>query len=350
MAPMLSWPASPSTPPGALLLKIAVIVVNWNGGLDLRRCLEALAAQERPAERVLVVDNASSDGSLERALPALPAAEALAMGANVGFAAANNAALRACADCDWVALLNPDAFPRPDWLGRLAAAAAAAPAFSAFASQLRQAGQEALLDGTGDVYHVSGLAWRDGHGAAVPDRDAPREVFSPCAAAALYRRDALLEAGGFDERYFCYLEDVDLGFRLRLRGHRCLYVPDAVVLHVGSGSTGRGSDFSTYHGHRNLVWTFFKDMPAALLALYLPQHLLLNAASVAWFAARGQARVILKAKWDALRGLPAVLRERRRVQGGRRVGGSELRRSMARGWLRPYAPRVRRADGITAPS
>jgi GT2 family glycosyltransferase len=330
-------------------LRIAVIVVNWNGGDDLRRCLQALAAQERAADRVIVADNGSGDGSLEPALAALPGAEALRLGRNTGFAAANNAALRACADCDWVALLNPDAFPRPDWLQRLAAAAAAAPGYASFASQLRQAGDEARLDGAGDVYHVSGLVWRDGHGAAVPAQDAPREVFSPCAAAALYRRDALLEAGGFDERYFCYLEDVDLGFRLRLRGHRCLYVPEAVVLHVGSGSTGRGSDFSTYHGHRNLVWTFFKDMPAALLLLYLPQHLLLNAASVAWFAARGQARVILKAKWDALRGLPAVLRERRSVQRARTVGGSALRRAMARGWRRPYAPRVR-GDGITAPS
>ena len=146
-----------------------------------------------------------------------------------------------------------------------------------------------------------------GHGAPAPSSDAPREVFSPCAAAALYRRDALDDVGGFDERYFCYVEDVDLGFRLRLRGHGCLYVPDAVVHHVGSGTTGRGSDFTTYHGHRNLVWTFFKDMPGPLLALYLLPHLVLNLATIAWFATHGRARLILRTKWDALRGLPAVL-------------------------------------------
>lgn len=323
-------------------LKIAVIVVNWNGGEDLRRCLESLAVQERPADRVLVVDNGSSDGSLERALPALPGAEPLRLGRNTGFAAANNAGLRACPDCDWVALLNPDAFAEPGWLARLAAAAESAPEYSFFASQLRRAGDASRLDGAGDVYHVSGLVWRRGHGAPVPAQDAPREVFSPCAAAALYRRDALLDVGGFDERYFCYLEDVDLGFRLRLRGHRCLYVPDSVARHVGSGSSGRDSDFCVYHGHRNLVWTFFKDMPGALLALYLPQHILMNAAGVAVFAARGRARVILKAKWDALRGLPAVFRERRRVQAQARVGGRALRRMMARGWLAPYSARSRR--------
>jgi len=323
-------------------LKIAVVIVNWNGGESLRRCLASLAAQERRPDRVIVVDNASQDGSLERALGAFPSAEPIRMQANVGFAAANNAALRACDECEWVALLNPDAFPASSWLARLEEAARAHPGHASFASQLRQAADDVLLDGAGDVYHVSGLAWRAGHGAAVPAGADPGEVFSPCAAAALYRREALVEVGGFDERYFCYLEDVDLGFRLRLRGHRCLYVPEAVVLHVGSASTGKGSEFSTYHGHRNLVWTFFKDMPGALLALYLPQHLLLNVVSVAWFMARGQSAVILRAKWDALRGLPAVLRERGSVQRGRRVGGRELRRAMARGWLAPYSARVRR--------
>jgi GT2 family glycosyltransferase len=319
-------------PPG----RIAVVVVNWNGGELLRECLQALAVQERRPDRVLVVDNGSTDGSLERALPECPSAEAIRLGANVGFAAANNVALRVCADCDGVALLNPDARPAPSWLSRLAAAAEANPGCAAFASQLRSSRESGLLDGTGDVYHVSGLVWRAGHGAPLPGAESPREVFSACAAAALYRREALLEIGGFDERYFCYVEDVDLGFRLRLRGYRCLYVPDAVADHVGSALTGRRSDFSTYHGHRNLVWTFFKDMPLPLLALYLPQHLVLNVLSVLWFSARGQARAILRAKWDALRGLPAVLRERRRVQRGRRIGARELLHAMARGWPVPF--------------
>jgi GT2 family glycosyltransferase len=117
-------------------------------------------------------------------------------------------------------------------------------------------------------------------------------------------------------------------------------VPDAVVRHVGSASSGKGGDFSTYHGHRNLVWTFFKNMPATLLALYLPQHVLFNLSSVAWFSARGQARTILRAKWDALRGLPAVLSQRREVQGERRTSARELRGAMARGWLTPYTSRA----------
>jgi GT2 family glycosyltransferase len=321
-------------------MKIAVVIVNWNGGDDLGACLQALARQERRPDRVLVVDNGSTDGSLERALPSLPSAEPVRLGANVGFAAANNVAIRVCADCDAIALLNPDAFPEPSWLARLAAAADAHPECAAFASQLRSARDGDRLDGIGDVYHVSGLVWRDGHGAPLRAGEEPREVFSACAAAALYRRKELLEIGGFDERYFCYVEDVDAGFRLRLRGYRCLYVPDAIARHVGSATTGRGSAFSTYHGHRNLVWTFFKVMPWPLLVLYLPAHLALNVASVLWFAARGQGRAILKAKWDALRGLPAVLGERRRVQRERTIKARDLRDAMARGVFTPFTSRA----------
>lgn len=334
--------------------RIAVVVVNWNAGDWLRRCLESLANQERRPDRVIVVDNASADGSLDAALRLFPRVEAIRLDRNVGFAAANNVALRAAGDCDLVALLNPDAFAAPSWLARLAAAAGENPGHAAFASQIRIDADARLLDGAGDVYHVSGLVWRAGHGAPAPASDATREVFSPCAAAALYRRDALLDIGGFDERYFCYLEDVDVGFRLRLRGHRCLYVPDAVAHHVGSGTTGKGGDFSTYHGHRNLVWTFFKDMPAALLVRYLPQHLLLNLASVAWFAAHGRGRVILRAKWHALRGLPAVLAARRDAQAGRRVAARDLAGAMTHGWRTPYLSRARRgvaeAQGAPAPA
>ena len=337
--------ANPRVRPPA---KIAVVVVNWNAGDWLRRCLESLAAQERRPERVLVLDNASTDGSLEAALRLHPRVEAIRLDANVGFAAANNRAIAACDDCDLVALLNPDAFAAPSWLARLEAAAESHPGHAAFASRILLAHDDRLLDGAGDAYHVSGLVWRAGHGTRAPAADAPREVFSPCAAAALYRRDAIMDAGGFDETYFCYLEDVDLGFRMRLRGQRCLYVPDAVVRHVGSGTTGRGSDFSTYHGHRNLVWTFVKNMPAPLLALYLPQHLLLNLLSVLWFAARGRALVILRAKRDALRGIPAALAARKRAQSGRRVSLRELRSAMTRGWLTPYLGRGDRGQALPA--
>jgi GT2 family glycosyltransferase len=143
-------------------------------------------------------------------------------------------------------------------------------------------------------------------------------------AAALYLRDDFLKVGGFDEDYFSYFEDVDLSFRLRLMVGRCLYVPQVVVYHVGSASTGKESDFSIYFGYRNLIWTFFKDMPARLFWMYLPRHIALNIYVAIVFWLRRKRGIILKAQLDAIRGLPAVLRKRKRVQRQRIVALKEI--------------------------
>jgi GT2 family glycosyltransferase len=138
-----------------------------------------------------------------------------------------------------------------------------------------------------------------------------KEIFSPCAAAALYRKAAVDGIGGFDEDFLCYGEDVDLGFRLRLAGHPSRLVSEAVVLHEGGGSSGgRRSDFTAYHGHRNMVWVYVKNMPGLLFWLLLPLHLLANLASMVILALRGQGGIAWKAKRDALRRLPAMWKKR----------------------------------------
>jgi GT2 family glycosyltransferase len=311
--------------------RVAAIVVNANGGRHLDETLDSLARQTAPPYRTIVVDNASVDGSADGLEQRRPGVEVLRPGRNLGFAAANNLAARAAADCDWIALVNPDAFPEPPWLETLLASAAAHPECRFFGSRLVSAADPEVLDGTGDVLHVSGMAWRRDHGSRGVVRDEEEEVFSPCAAAALYRRDVFLEVGGFDERFFCYFEDTDLAFRLRLAGHRCLYVDAAVCRHVGSALAGRHSDFTIYHSYRNQVWTFLKNMPLGLLVLYAPQHLIVNVLTVLAYATRGQGRVVLRAKRDAIRAVPEILRERRAIQRGRQVGCRELRRLMARG-------------------
>jgi len=311
---------------------VAVVIVNWNSGAYIDRTLASLASQTVRPARVIVVDNASSDGSADGLEDRHAGVEVIRAGTNLGFAAANNRGVEAAEGCEWVALLNPDAFPEPDWLERMLAAADAHPDHALLGARLVLADEPETLDGTGDAYHVSGLAWRRHHGRPVSEAPAvAEEVFGPCAAAALYRRSAFLAAGGFEERYFCYLEDVDLAFRLRLAGHRAMSVPDAVVHHVGSATTGRVSDFTVYHSHRNIVWTYASDMPGRLVWLYLPQHLLMNLLTVLWFATRGQARVILRAKRDALLGLGWAIRRRRAVQATRRVDADDLRGQMTRG-------------------
>ena len=312
--------------------RVAVIIVNYNGGAMLERCIEALGRQTFRDFRTVVVDNASSDGSADGLEERHPGVELVRAGENLGFAAGNNLGVRHAAGAEWIALLNPDAYAAPDWLARLMQAAASS-GFDFFGCRMRLADTPHLLDGTADVYHVSGLAWRRDHGAPVISGAArAEEIFGPCAAAALYRRADFEAVGGFDESYFCYFEDVDLAFRLRLAGLRCAYVPEAVVDHVSSGISGRRSDFATYHGHRNLVWTYVKDMPALLFWLYLPMHLVANLVAIVVCARRGQLRVVLRAKRDALAGLPRVLRARRAVQAQCRATPARLRAVMARGF------------------
>jgi GT2 family glycosyltransferase len=295
---------------------VSVIIVNWNGEPFLDRCLTALMAQTVQPNEIIVVDNASSDRSIE-IVWRFPFVRLIALDQNTGFAHGNNLAIEAASEeSEWIALINPDAFAEPSWLETLLLAADSNPEYDVFGSKLINAIDPTKLDGAGDAYHVSGLVWRMGHGSLIPtSAESEIEVFSPCAAAALYRRTALHELGGFDEDYFCYVEDVDLGFRLRLAGHRCLYVPQSVVYHIGSGTTGgQHSDFSIYHGHRNLVWTFVKNMPGILFWLMLPLHLSLNLVSVIWFLLLGRGKVILQAKRDAVFGLPKMWRKRQLIQ------------------------------------
>jgi GT2 family glycosyltransferase len=311
---------------------VAVVVVNYNGGDVVERSLEALAAQTRKPDRTIVVDNDSTDGSTERIEDQFPDVELLRQGENVGFAGGNNAGVRAAEGCRWVALLNPDAFPEPDWLERLLATAEARPEFSFFGSLLLRADDSQEVDGTGDAYHVGGIAWRRDNGRPLAEAHLePGEVFSPCAAAALYRRDAFLEAGGFDESFFAYYEDSDLAFRLRLLGHRCFYEPGAVVRHVGFSTSGEESPFTVFHSQRNLVWAWVKNMPGPLLAVYLPQHLLVNILNVGWYSMRGEAGAVLRSKVAAVRGLPSVWRQRRELQRRRVASSRELRAAMAKG-------------------
>jgi GT2 family glycosyltransferase len=183
--------------------------------------------------------------------------------------------------------------------------------------------------------------WRRKHGQPVDSDPSRLPFFAPCAASALYLRSAVLEVGGFDEDYFCYIEDVDLGFRLRLAGYQCLHLHDAITYHIGSAITERESDFSIYHGHRNLVWTYFKNMPAGPRWRYMWQHLLMNLVSIAFYTAKGRPGVIFKAKWHAIRGLPAQIRKRKARQNTAKKGlpDIDITRVMTKGWLTPYLHR-----------
>lgn len=316
--------------------EVLVVIVNYNGGELLGRAVDAMKRQTFANHRLVIVDNASSDNSIASLRDSHPETEVLCAGANLGFAAANNLAVRTSPGSRWIALLNPDAFPESDWLQKLVEAARDHPDIAAWASRTVDARDPALLDGAGDAYHISGRYWRRGYHCPAAHRYEQRdEVFAACAAAALYSRTAWEQVGGMDEDFFCYGEDVDLGFRLQLAGYRCLYLPTAIAYHYGSAVTGARSDFSTYHGQRNLVWVYVKNMPAMLFWPLLPYHLILNAAALLGCTLRGQGRIAFQAKFDAVRGLAGAWRKRSAIQRSRRASVARIWALLAGGWPGP---------------
>ena len=301
-------------------MRIGVIIVNYNGGEVLRRSIESLKNQTHPADRCLVIDNQSLQEPLRGDESWLNGIEVIKSETNLGFAAANNLGASLFKDMDWLAFLNPDAFAEPTWLQRLCEEASNDPQTLVFASRQINAQHPNLLDGAGDSLTRGGRPYRRGFGEdsskAFLKAD---QVFSACGASMFIHRSIFEAVGGFDEDFFCYLEDIDLGFRLQLEGYACRYLPDAKVHHLGSAITGKQSDFSTYHGHRNLVWLYLKNMPAPLFWLYLPQHLALTLAAFFMCIRRGQGRVFLRAKWDAMKDLKKFLMKRSLIQRRRKA-------------------------------
>jgi len=309
---------------------ITVIVLNFNAGAYLTACVEALAAQNFKNFRAIIADNGSTDTSFEEARSRIddPRFSFVEFGVNHGFARGNNLAAESV-ETPLVVLLNPDAIPEPDWLTELEKAERAFPKAGSFGSLQLDLNDRAQLDGAGDNYLALGVPWRGGHGHSAGASPPKGDVFSACAAAAMYRTDLFRAAGGFDEDYFCYVEDVDLGFRLRLRGGGCRHVPDAIVAHAGGVSSGsRRSEFAVYHGIRNMIWTFVKNMPGPLFVLLAPGHVLILVVLLTKAILRGEGACVYRAIRDAVCGLGAILGKRRKVQAARVATNADIASAM----------------------
>lgn len=321
--------------------RVRVIVVNHNSGPWLARCLAALQRQTWCDFEAVVVDNASSDGSMCLPLDD-PRFFAIRQHLNLGFAAASNLGAQGARGA-WLALLNPDTEAQPDWLAQLLFAASAHPNYAIFGSTQLRAENRQVLDGRGDCLSAYGAVWRSGYGHRRPRTLPSGEVFSACAAALLIERIWFERLGGFEDRFFCYVEDIDLCFRARLLGARVWQCAPAEVLHAGSFSGG--GSFSTYHGTRNLAWMLMRCMPGPLLPLALTGYVL--SAILMLLRSRGvQAR---GARWrglvDGLGGWERMRPTRQIIQASRRYGVFQVA-----AWLswNPLAPLLRRAVDLTA--
>jgi GT2 family glycosyltransferase len=330
-------------PPGSVPPLVSAVVVNWNGADCVDGCLASLLNQTWPALEIIVVDNGSTDGSRELLRSRYgPRITLIESPVNLGFAGGNNLGIRAAKGA-YVALLNNDAVAQPGWIGALVAAAEADARIGMCASKVLVLDGNGLIDSAGLLLSPDGIG--RGRGRLEPDGDAyarGEEALIPSGCAALYRRAMLDEIGLFDEDFFAYCEDSDLGLRGRLAGWTCRYVPTAVVHHAYSRSTAPYSTFKAFHVERNRCFVVLKCFPATAIVASLP-YSLARYALQAWGAVtrRGAAArlsertsptalvaLLLRAWGAALVLAPRMLARRRRQRALRRLTPAEWRRAV----------------------
>lgn len=246
-------------------MKVTIIIPNYNGLAFMEHCMKALDHQNFKDFSVLVVDNGSTDGSVEwlkeHGIPAV------FLKTNTGFSGAVNVGIKKAAT-PYVILLNNDTKADPDYVGELVRAMEASPKIFSVSSRMIQMYHPDLMDDAGDMYSVLGWAYQRGVGQPLERYDKPFKIFSACAGAAIYRRQVFEEIGYFDEMHFAYLEDIDVGYRAKLYGYDNVYCPTARIFHVGSGTSGsKYNSFKVKLAARNNVYLNYKNMPAGQLLL-----------------------------------------------------------------------------------
>ena len=320
---------------------VSVIVLNWNGRDYLLPCLESLSGQDYENLEVILVDNGSSDGSVRLAQERYPWIRTVENGENLGFAAGNNIGIRH-AKGDYVVILNPDTELAAGAIGAMRQAIGKSWLYGACASKIVLKFEPDLLDAAGIVVCPDGLSV--GRGRLEPGEryDREEEVFFGSGCCIMCRREMLedIRVGDdyFDESFFMYADDTDLGWRSRLRGWRCIYTPDALVYHLHSASSDDYSPLKAFLVERNRIWLQAKNFPLPVICRglvftafrYLFQAygaLAGKGAPGAFSKARSKkelAAILVRAWASALAGLPAVWKKRTIIQKRRKIGSREI--------------------------
>ncbi|MCX7938476.1 MAG: glycosyltransferase family 2 protein [Thermoflexales bacterium] len=289
--------------------RVDVVIVNWNGLRYLPECLEALSQQVFQDFQVWFVDNGSSDGSVNWVREHYPHIRVIANNVNRGFAAANNQAIR-CGSAPFVATLNNDAVPAPNWLAEMVKAMESYPTVGMVASLMLFYNAPAIINSAGIAVDRLGFAWDRLGGLPIHSSERePISVFGACAGAALYRRAMLDQIGLFDEDFFAYLEDVDLAWRAQWAGWDCLYVPTARVLHHHSATAREGLSLKDYLLARNKVWLVAKNYPRRALVAYLPLIALYDAMAALSMISRRRTLCALRGRAAGWRNLSGALKQ-----------------------------------------
>jgi GT2 family glycosyltransferase len=322
----------------------SIIILNWNGKHLLKECLDTVLAQTFRDFETIVVDNGSTDGSVESLKEWDERIRIVELPANLGYAGGNNAGIR-IAGGRYIVLLNNDTAVEPGWLDALSRATHRHPHGGMFTPRILNYYRRDEIDNTGHVIYPDGLA-RGRHRLEKDDGrfDEEGEVLHPSGCAGVYRKEMLDRVGLLDDTFFAYGEDVDLGLRARWAGWTCHYVPDAVVYHKYSATSGRYSPRKAFLVERNRIWVLFKNFPfrEILLSPFFTVYryamhyrgIAIGKGASGRFAQDLSAwklfGVILKAEAAGFAGLPRVLRQRREIRRNRRITSAQFRELVRR--------------------
>lgn len=303
-------------------MKVAVVVLNWNGLHHLHECLPALYRQTRPPDQIIVVDNASTDDSVAWLHSEYPQVEVVALKENRGFAGGNAVALRHVRG-DAVVLLNNDTRPHDNFVEALVACAEKHPEAGSIAAHLVDWDGK-FTDSAGDGCKVTGRGFARNRRKDAASAPATGRVLCACAGAALYRMEMIEQIGFLDTDFFLNFEDTDLALRACLQGWESWFCAEAVVRHRISASQGAWSRVNVYYGARNHLWVCFKNFPAAVLAKYSP---LIAAEILGMYLVsvrHGRGLSYIKGLVDGFRGIPRLLRKRREIQRCRSISARQF--------------------------
>ncbi len=320
--------------------KVSIIIVNYNGERVLEECLRAVEAQSFRDFEIVLVDNASGDGSMSLARSLREGWKSeqfvlISLPENRGFTGGNIEGLRHCSG-DYIVLLNNDTEPARGWLQALVEAAEAHPEVGICASKLIKHGTN-RIDSAGDLFSTALKGFKRGEGDVDYGFDREEYIFGACAGAALYRRSMLDETGFLDDDFFLIHEDTDLNWRAQLAGWKVLYVPSAAVYHKVRSTIVCMSDLAVYYTVRNSEFVRIKDMPCRIFLRCLPSFLVGMLTEFVLFGIRhGRPGLYVKAKIDALRLLPVMLRKRTGIMKKRKVSDEYMLSLMASVWERKF--------------
>lgn len=314
------------------MAKTSVVIPNWNGAKTIIDCLESMKAQNQEVD-IIIVDNGSTDDSVETIRKKFPEIVLIELSNNLGFAGGVNAGIKKAIEGDskYIALFNNDAVAERNWLKSLVNFMEKNPGTGIAASKILNATGE-FIDSTGEAYTIWGLPFPRGRGETDINRyDNDTEIFGASGGASIYRVKMLQEIGLFDEDFFAYYEDVDLSFRAQLAGWKVAYVPKAVVYHqIGTTST-KVKDFTTYQTLKNLPWLLWKNVPLGLLPKIWPRLVLVYIGIAVKALIRGQLSAFFKGIIIGSLLLPKKFLQRYQIQRRRKVSVSYIDSIITRG-------------------